>query len=45
MIEYCKHHKENPSEEIPKPLKSAALIECGVSEWDNEFVNIEKEIL
>merc|ERR1719450_1452824 len=45
VIEYCKQHKENPAEEIQKPLKSSQLIECGVSEYDNEFVNIEQEIL
>jgi len=45
VIEYCKHHKDTPVEDIQKPLKSHNLVECGVSEWDNEFVNIEQEIL
>jgi len=45
VIEYCKQHKDQPAEEIQKPLKSSALIECGVTEYDNEFVNIEQEIL
>ena len=36
VIDYCKYHKENPAEEIQKPLKSTNLVECGVSEWDNE---------
>jgi S-phase kinase-associated protein 1 len=45
VIEYCNHHKDNPSEEITKPLRSANLAECNVSEWDIEFVNMEKEIL
>lgn len=30
---------------IQKPLKSTNLVECGVSEWDNEYVNIEQEVL
>merc|ERR1719221_1936028 len=45
VIDYCKYHKENPPEEIQKPLKSTNLIECGVSEWDAEYVNIEQEVL
>ena len=43
MIDYCKYHKDSPPEEIQKPLKSTNLVECGVSEWDNEYVNIEQE--
>lgn len=42
VIEYCKHHRENPPDEITKPLKSTSLAECGVSDWDCEFVNIEQ---
>merc|ERR1719210_695611 len=45
VIDYCKYHKDAPPEEIQKPLKSTQLIECGVSEWDSEYVNIEQEIL
>ncbi|CAE7650176.1 sconC, partial [Symbiodinium sp. KB8] len=46
VIDYCKYHKDNPPEEIQKPLKSTNLVErCGVSEWDNEYVNIEQEVL
>lgn len=45
VIDYCKQHKDSPAEDIQKPLKSAQLIECGVSEWDNDFVSIEQEIL
>merc|ERR1712242_161149 len=36
VIDYCKYHKDNPAEEIQKPLKSTNLIECG---------NIEQEVL
>ena len=35
--------QDSPPEEIQKPLKSTNLVECGVSEWDNEYVNIEQE--
>eukprot|EP00933_Yihiella_yeosuensis_P035309 TRINITY_DN2882_c1_g1_i1.p1 TRINITY_DN2882_c1_g1~~TRINITY_DN2882_c1_g1_i1.p1 ORF type:complete len:194 (-),score=45.58 TRINITY_DN2882_c1_g1_i1:140-634(-) len=45
VIDYCKFHKENPPEEIHKPLKSVSLLECGVSHWDDEYVNIEQEVL
>ena len=45
VIDYCNYHKDHPAEEITKPLRSGNLAECNVSEWDMEFVNIEKEIL
>lgn len=45
VIDYCKQHRHQAAEEIQKPLKSHQLLECGVSEWDNEFVSIEQEIL
>ena len=44
VIDYCDYHKNNPAEEM-QPLKSTNLIECGVSEWDAEDVNIEQEVL
>lgn len=45
VIDYCKQHRDQQPEEIQKPLKSNLLVECGVSEWDNEFVSIEQEVL
>jgi S-phase kinase-associated protein 1 len=45
VIDYCKHHKDSPAEEIQKPLKSHLLLECGVSDWDHDFVSIEQEVL
>jgi len=46
VIDYCKQHKESPPEEIGKPLKSHVLAECGVSEWDCDYVNsIEQDVL
>eukprot|EP00450_Noctiluca_scintillans_P005353 CAMPEP_0194490252 /NCGR_PEP_ID=MMETSP0253-20130528/9534_1 /TAXON_ID=2966 /ORGANISM="Noctiluca scintillans" /LENGTH=214 /DNA_ID=CAMNT_0039330861 /DNA_START=33 /DNA_END=674 /DNA_ORIENTATION=+ len=45
VIDYCKYHKDNQPEEIQKPLRSTNLCDCGVSEWDSEYVNIEQEVL
>merc|ERR1711964_55809 len=45
VIDYCKFHKDEPAEEIQKPLKSSNLAECGCREWDVEYVDIEQEIL
>mmetsp|Transcript_51189 Transcript_51189/g.136369 ORF Transcript_51189/g.136369 Transcript_51189/m.136369 type:complete len:165 (+) Transcript_51189:118-612(+) len=45
VLDYCKYHKDNAPEEIQKPLKSTNLEECGVSEWDSEYVRIEQEEL
>jgi len=45
VIDYCKYHKDSPPEAIQKPLKSTNLRECGVSEWDSEYVNIDQEVL
>jgi len=45
VIDYCKHHRDEPPEEIQKPLKSHVLTECGVTDWDNTFVTIEQEVL
>merc|ERR1719465_331752 len=45
VLDYCKFHKDEPAAEIQKPLKSANLAECGIREWDVEFVDVEQEIL
>lgn len=45
VIEYCRYHKDVAPEQITKPLRSANLAESNVSEWDIEYVNIDKEIL
>lgn len=45
VIEYCRYHKDVAPEQISKPLRSANLAESNVSEWDIEYVNIDKEIL
>lgn len=45
VVEWCKYHAAAQSEEIQKPLKSANLQECGVSEWDCGFVDVEQEML
>merc|ERR1719359_1972666 len=41
VVDYCKYHKESPPEEIQKPLKSSNLAECGVCEWDVEYLDIK----
>merc|ERR1719326_2843105 len=45
VLDYCKFHKDEPPAEIQKPLKSANLAECGVREWDVEYVDVEQELL
>jgi S-phase kinase-associated protein 1 len=45
ILDYCRHHKDSPPEEISRPLKSKVLTECGVSEWDNRFVDVPQDHL
>mmetsp|Transcript_30632 Transcript_30632/g.86414 ORF Transcript_30632/g.86414 Transcript_30632/m.86414 type:complete len:167 (-) Transcript_30632:22-522(-) len=46
VIDYCQYHKDSPAAEIPKPLRSTDLLECGVSEWDSEYIcQLEQEAL
>jgi S-phase kinase-associated protein 1 len=45
VLEFCKHHVGSAMAKIDKPLKSAELHECGVSEWDCAYVNVEQELL
>jgi len=42
---YCQFHKGNPAEAIQKPLRSANLIDCGISEWDCEYINVEQDMI
>jgi len=44
VIEYMKHHADNPAKEIEKPLKSPHLPDV-VSQWDADFVEVEQELL
>jgi len=44
VIEYMKHHVNNPADEIEKPLKSASMTEV-VSQWDADFIDVEQEML
>eukprot|EP00915_Cephaloidophora_sp_WS-2016_P000028 GHVH01000065.1.p1 GENE.GHVH01000065.1~~GHVH01000065.1.p1 ORF type:complete len:190 (+),score=33.40 GHVH01000065.1:106-675(+) len=37
--EYCEYHHDKPVDEIEKPLRSTRLSECGVSAWDENFIN------
>jgi len=45
VIEYCRYHKDRPPSEIPRPIKSSNLVECGVCEWDAQYVHISEDIL
>jgi len=44
VIEFCRHHQEEPMTEIEKPLKSANMHEV-VQEWYAEFVQVPQELL
>jgi len=44
-MEHCAYHIHNPFEAIQKPLRSTNLRDSGVSEWDDDFINIEQEAL
>lgn len=44
VIEFCRHYKEEPMQEIEKPLKSANMSEV-VQEYYSEFVTVEQEML
>ena len=45
IIEYCTYYENKQIKPIKKPLISNNLIECGVSEWDVAFIDIEQEFL
>mmetsp|Transcript_12194 Transcript_12194/g.22148 ORF Transcript_12194/g.22148 Transcript_12194/m.22148 type:complete len:170 (-) Transcript_12194:282-791(-) len=44
VIEFCKHHHEDPMTEIEKPLKSATMAEV-VQKWYAEFVSVQQVTL
>ncbi|CAI2383513.1 unnamed protein product [Moneuplotes crassus] len=44
VLEFCKHIKEHPLQEIEKPLKSANLRDI-IPEWYDDFVDVEQETL
>lgn len=44
IVEYCQYHVKNPPIEIPQPLRTANLADV-VSDWDNNFINLDKETL
>ena len=46
VTEYCQYHKDEVTpKEIKKPLTSNNLLECGVSAWDVDYVDIDQEVL
>mmetsp|Transcript_21585 Transcript_21585/g.43100 ORF Transcript_21585/g.43100 Transcript_21585/m.43100 type:complete len:172 (+) Transcript_21585:121-636(+) len=44
VVEFCRHHENEPMPDIEKPLKSSNMAEV-VPEWDANFVDIEQEVL
>lgn len=44
VIEFCEHHKQNPMQEIEKPLKSQNLADV-VQKWYADFVDVEQVFL
>ena len=44
VIEFCRHHTEEPMREIEKPLTSANISEV-VQEWFANFVEVEQNVL
>eukprot|EP00750_Incisomonas_marina_P017402 INCI20319.1.p3 GENE.INCI20319.1~~INCI20319.1.p3 ORF type:complete len:187 (-),score=48.25 INCI20319.1:1421-1981(-) len=44
VIEYCKHHVDNPVAPIQKPLVDSDMKKV-VPEWDADFVDLEQETL
>ena len=44
VIEFCQKHREEPMNEIEKPLKSSNMKEV-VQEWFAEFVEVEQSLL
>jgi len=45
VVDYMRYHKDITAEQIQKPLKSTNLKECGVSDWDADFVSMPQETL
>lgn len=44
VIEFCKHHVNDPMPDIEKPLKSNIMSEV-VPEWDANFIEVEQSML
>ncbi len=44
VIEFCTHYREDPMNEIQKPLKSSIMSEV-VQQWYADFVNVEQPML
>ena len=44
IMDYMKHHYNNPGKEIEKPISSADMSTM-VSEWDVNFTNVDQEML
>mmetsp|Transcript_137931 Transcript_137931/g.384672 ORF Transcript_137931/g.384672 Transcript_137931/m.384672 type:complete len:728 (+) Transcript_137931:117-2300(+) len=45
VIDYMRHHKDNPPEEVQTPLRGENIADCGVSKWDANFIKVDKDML
>jgi len=43
VIQYCEHHWNKPSKQIPKPLRKP--FHCFISEWDRKFLEVDNYTL
>ena len=43
VAEWCTFHSTHPLSTIEKPLRSPQLSECGVQEWDEQFIDKPQE--
>jgi len=44
VVEFCKHHVNDPMAEIEKPLKSNVMTDV-VSDWDANYIDVEQSTL
>eukprot|EP00919_Chromeraceae_sp_WS-2016_P022596 GHVR01053636.1.p1 GENE.GHVR01053636.1~~GHVR01053636.1.p1 ORF type:complete len:158 (+),score=32.94 GHVR01053636.1:25-498(+) len=44
VLDYCKYHKDNPPEEIQKPIKTSNIADVTCA-WDSAFVSVDQDIL
>lgn len=40
-LEFCEHYRHSSPKEIPRPLPSSNLVECGVDAWDASFIELD----
>ncbi len=45
IIEFCRHAKDSPPNEIEKPLKSASMQDVVTDKWYATFIELDQETL